>query len=69
MTPLRRRIEQPRRPVAQSNPWAALTDDERAEWPIYFADADPSGEREHAVRKEFLEMIAFRRQQNDGDIM
>lgn len=60
--PLRRQLERP--PVPQASGFAALTDEERAEWQIYKADADPDGTNERAVRREFLQMIEFRRQDN-----
>lgn len=60
--PLRR---QATRPIPRLNPWANLTEEERAEWPLYKADADPDGEHEEATRREFLQLIEFRRQQGE----
>lgn len=62
--PLRRQVERPR-DVSRSNGWANLTEDELAEWSVYKSDADPDGTHEATVRREFLEMIEFRRQQNE----
>lgn len=56
--PLRRQIE---RPVAKPDAWATLTDDERREWPVFKADADPDGTNTTRARREFLQMIEFRR--------
>lgn len=58
--PLRRQIQKPR--TRQVDAWASLTDEERAEWPLYKADADPDGQNDAAVKREFLQMIEFRRQ-------
>lgn len=65
--PLRRQVQRPR-PVAASG-WNALTDEERAEWPLFKADADPDGQNEAATRREFLQMIELRRQGIGDEIM
>lgn len=62
--PLRRQAMRQPRSVPSVSPWSALTDEERAEWPLYLADADPDGVRVNQVRQEFLQMIEFRRQSN-----
>lgn len=64
--PLRRQIN---RSISKADPWAMLTDEERAEWPLYQADADPDGTHTAAVRREFLQMIEMRRSENDTEIM
>lgn len=65
--PLRRQMQRPR-PVAASG-WEALTDEERAEWPLFKADTDRDGTNVETARREFLQMIEFRRQGNDAEIM
>lgn len=67
--PLRRQAARQHRQVTQSSPWAMLTDDERAEWPLYLADVDPDGVRVQQVRQEFLQMIEQRRVTEGGEIM
>jgi hypothetical protein len=66
LAPLRRQINQRKSPV---DPWQLLTEEERAEWPTYLADADPDGVNVPAVRREFLQMIQTRRQEEGVEIM
>lgn len=65
-TPLRRQVGQRKSPA---DPWSLLTEDERAEWPMYLADADPDGTNVPAVRREFLQMIETRRREEGVEIM
>jgi hypothetical protein len=65
--PLRRQIQRP--PVQAANPWELLTEEERAEWPTYLADADPNGTNVPAARREFLQMVQMRRQEEGAEIM
>jgi hypothetical protein len=67
--PLRRQTARRSRQVAQASPWAMLTDNERAEWPLYLADADPDGLRVQQVKREFLQMIEQRRATEAGEVM
>mgnify|MGYP001564395924 CR=1 FL=1 len=66
VTSLRRQIGQRKSPV---DPWALLTEEERAEWPMYLADADPNGTNVPAVRREFLQMIEMRRHDEGVEVM
>lgn len=68
VTPLRREIGRRRSPV---DPWALLTEEERAEWPTYLAlvrESEPNA-NERAVRREFEQMVQMRRQEEGVDIM
>lgn len=65
--PLRRQIQQ--RTRTRTDPWAMLSDDERREWQLFKADADPDGTNTAAVKREFLEMIEYRRANGDAEIM
>lgn len=68
-----RSVVPPRRQATQrrvaADPWALLTEEERAEWPTYLADADPDGTNIPAIRREFLQMIETRRQEEGTEIM
>lgn len=68
--PLRRQTLRQRRVIPQSGGWSSLTEEERAEWPFYLADADPDGIRVNEVRREFMQMIEHRRAaESGGEIM
>lgn len=67
IVPLREQIGQRRKSPA--DPWELLTEEERAEWSMYLADADPNGTNVPAVRREFLQMIQTRRQEEGFEIM
>lgn len=67
ITPPRRQAARQR--LAPSDPWTLLTEEERAEWPMYLADAAPDGTNVPRVRREFLEMIEMRRQEETIEVM
>jgi len=66
-------IVPPRRKIGQrlspADPWSLLTEEERAEFQTYLADADPSGTNVSTVRREFLQMIEMRRREEGIDVM
>lgn len=65
--PLRRQVTQ--RPLKVGG-WANLTDDERAEWPLYLADVNPDDNHVQQTKREFIEFIHARRiQESGGEIM
>lgn len=64
---LRRSVER-KRPVVR-DAWSMLTEDERAEYPLYAADADPNGLHEQATKQEFIQMVIARREMERGEIM
>lgn len=66
IAPLRRQMGRRRSPA---DPWSLLTEEERSEWPMYLADADPDGKNVPRVRREFLEMIQMRRQEEGIEVM
>ena len=66
VTPLRREVNRRTPPV---DSWAMLTEEERAEWPLYQADADPNQVNIPATKQEFLQMVLMRRQEEGTEVM
>lgn len=67
--PLRSQVTR-KRTTVQASGWASLTDDERAEWPLYLADVNPDDNHVQQTKREFIEFIRQRRlQESGGEIM